>query len=167
VLWAARRYRESAEQIEILYGDRWKEFEPLNDTERADILRAGMGFALSEDKIGIARFREKYAAKMAEGPDAKAFNTVTGPIGTDVAEFQQLAKRVAAVDTLDGFLREMRVRYPEMSAYTPTGQKRADAAATKRAAQSVKGAAPVNADVAADSEPTGSILPPTMTWLRR
>ena len=36
VLWAAKRWRESAEQIELMYGDRWKEWQPLNDIERSD-----------------------------------------------------------------------------------------------------------------------------------
>ena len=58
---------KSAEQIELLYGDRWKEWQPLSDVERADILRAAIGYALGEDTLGLGRFREKYAAKMAEG----------------------------------------------------------------------------------------------------
>ena len=39
VLWTAKRWRESAEQIEF-YGDRWRDWQPLNDAERADIMRA-------------------------------------------------------------------------------------------------------------------------------
>ena len=64
ILWAAKRWREAAEQIELLYGERWREFEPLGDAERPDILRAAIGFALAEDAIGLERFREKYAGKM-------------------------------------------------------------------------------------------------------
>src|SRR6185312_11447624 len=44
ILWAARRWREAAEQIELLYGDRWKDFRPLTETERADLLRAALGY---------------------------------------------------------------------------------------------------------------------------
>jgi hypothetical protein len=40
IQWAARRWSAAAEQMELLYGDRWQEFEPLTDTERADIMRA-------------------------------------------------------------------------------------------------------------------------------
>jgi hypothetical protein len=43
ILWAAKRWRESAEQIELLYGDRWRDWHPLNDVERSDVLRAAMG----------------------------------------------------------------------------------------------------------------------------
>ena len=53
IYWAARRWQKAAEQIELLYGDRWKSFEPLTDAERSDILRAGVGYALADDKLGI------------------------------------------------------------------------------------------------------------------
>jgi len=113
ILWTARRWAAAAEQLEILLGTRWQEWEPLTDVGRADILRAAIGFALGEDQIGLGRFREKYAAKMAEGPDQRAFEVVTASAGTGGAEFRDVAKTVAAVDTLDGFLRVLRVRYPE------------------------------------------------------
>ena len=67
ILWAAQRWRAAAEQIELLYGDRWRDFAPLSEAERADILRAAIGYALGDEPIGLARFREKYAAKMADG----------------------------------------------------------------------------------------------------
>jgi hypothetical protein len=113
ILWAAKRWAESAEQLELLYGNRWQEFSQLADTERGDILRAAIGFALGEDTIGLMRFREKYTAKMAEGPDRRAFEVITAPAGTGGAEFREVAKAVAAVDTLDGFLRALKTRFPE------------------------------------------------------
>ena len=58
---------------------------PLTDTERADVLRAAIGYALAEDAIGLDRFREKYAAKMADGPDRRAFEVVTAPFSTQRA----------------------------------------------------------------------------------
>jgi hypothetical protein len=116
ILWAAHRWRESAEQIEVMYGDRWKEWTPLTDVERSDILRAEIGFALGEDTLGLGRFREKYAAKMAGTPDARAFEIVSAPLGTSGAEFGDVAHAAASVDTLDGFLRDMKARYPDSSA---------------------------------------------------
>ena len=49
ILWAAKRWREAGEQIEKMYGERWREFAPLTDAERPDILRAAIGFVLGED----------------------------------------------------------------------------------------------------------------------
>jgi tetratricopeptide (TPR) repeat protein len=119
ILWAARRWAESAEQIELMYGDRYKDFQPLSDIERQDILRAEIGYALGEDALGLGRFREKYAAKMAATPDARAFDIVSAPFGTGGAEFGAIAHAAASVDTLEGFLREMRARYPDATTTSP------------------------------------------------
>ncbi|MGA8653738.1 MAG: tetratricopeptide repeat protein, partial [Xanthobacteraceae bacterium] len=120
ILWTARRWAPAAEQIELYYGDRWKEWQPLNDIERADILRAAIGFALGEDTLGLGRLREKYAAKMAETPDARDFEIVSAPLGTSGAEFRDIARAAASIDTLDGFLRDMQVRYPDGSPVSPS-----------------------------------------------
>jgi tetratricopeptide (TPR) repeat protein len=143
ILWAGKRWNEAAEQIELIYGDRWQEFEPLTDTERADIMRAAIGFALGEDAIGLMRFREKYGAKVGDGPDRRAFEVITAPILTNAAEFREVARAIAAVDTLDAFLRDLRARYPETGAQ-PTA------------------AAPVPTAPAAKADPptTGTLRPP-------
>jgi hypothetical protein len=121
ILWAARKWREAGEQIELLYGDRWREFAPLNDIERSDILRAAICYALSEETLGVTRLREKYEAKFADGSDRRAFEVVTAPIGTGGTEFQDVAKKIASVDTLDAFLRDLGTRYPDASAAPPAG----------------------------------------------
>jgi hypothetical protein len=115
--WAAKRWREAAEQIELLYGDRWKEFEPLNDIERVDLLRAAIGYAIDDDQIGLGRFREKYGAKMMEGPDRRGFEVATSPLAATGDEFRDVVRQIASVDTLEGFLRELRARYPETGAF--------------------------------------------------
>ncbi|HET7678988.1 MAG TPA: tetratricopeptide repeat protein [Xanthobacteraceae bacterium] len=116
ILWAARRWAEAAEQLELLYGTRWQEWAPLAESERADVLRAAIGFALGEDAIGLIRFREKYAAKMADGADRRAFDVITASTGDNSAEFREVARSVAAVDTLDAFLRALRTRFPDAGA---------------------------------------------------
>jgi len=119
ILWAARRWSQSAEQLELLYGERWQQWQPLSDVERADILRAAIGYALGEDAIGLGRFRERYAAKMAMTPDTRAFEIVSAPLGTGGAEFRDIAHAAASVDTLENFLRDMQARYPESSSISP------------------------------------------------
>jgi len=119
ILWAARRWDKAAEQIELYYGERWKDWQPLNEVERADILRAAVGYALGEDTLSLGRLRGKYAAKMAATPDARAFDIVAAPLGTEGAEFRNIARAAAAVDTLDGFLRDVQARYPDASAVPP------------------------------------------------
>jgi hypothetical protein len=79
IYWAAKHWAQAAEQIELLYGERWREFKPLEDKERLDILRAAVGYALGDDILGLNRFREKFAAKMGDGPDRRAFDILTTP----------------------------------------------------------------------------------------
>ncbi|MEA2838026.1 MAG: hypothetical protein QOD89_2576 [Bradyrhizobium sp.] len=119
IYWAARRWRESSEQIELYYGERWRDFKPLNGVEKGDVIRAVVGYALAEDSLGLARFREKYAPLMSGEGDRTAFDIASKPASTNGAEFAQIAKMAASVDTLDGFLREMKARFPDMTAKAP------------------------------------------------
>ena len=119
VLWSAKRWRESAEQIELLYGDRWRDFRPLDDAERADLLRAALGYSLGEDLLGLDRFVGRYEAKMTDGPDRHAFEVLSTLESANSAEFREIARQVAATDTLEAFLRDMRVRYPETGSFAP------------------------------------------------
>ena len=119
ILWAAQRYDEFAEQIELLLGDRYKDFAPLNPDEQADAMRAEVGYALAQDQLGIGRFRDKYAAAMAATPDARAFAIVSAPLGTSGDEFTSVAHAAASADTLETFLREMKTSYPDSAATAP------------------------------------------------
>ena len=132
IYWASRHWRESAEQIELYYGDRWRDFKPLNSNEKSDIIRAVVGYALAEDAIGLARFREKYAPLMSGEADRFAFETASKPAAGNSAEFAEIAKMAASVDTLDGFLREMKTRFPDMTARAPLAPEtvKADPVAT-------------------------------------
>jgi hypothetical protein len=116
ILWSAKRWTQAAEQIELLYGDRWQNFEPLGDNERADILRAAIGYSLGEDLIGLARFRERYAAKLGDGPDQRAFDVVTAPLAATETEFRNVVRAIASLNSLDAFLRDLRARYPDTGA---------------------------------------------------
>ena len=158
IYWASRQWQHAAEHIELLHGDRWKSFEPLSDTERADMLRAGVAYALAEDKIGIARLRDKFAAKMAQGPDGRAFDVVTGGLGVSSPEFREVARIVASGDTLSAFLRELKARYPEMHGVLPEEAGQGAEKSTEKAA----------AKPPSDPEPTGSVVrnTPKRVWAR-
>jgi len=96
IQWAAKHWALAAEQIELLYGERWRQFEPLEDMERLDILRAAVGYALGDDVLGLNRFREKFAAKMGDGPDRRAFDVLTAPAAASDAEFGDVARALRA-----------------------------------------------------------------------
>jgi len=113
--WAARQWRQSSEQIELYYADRWRDFKPLSAIEKSDVIRAVVGYALADDAIGLARFREKYAPLMSGVADRAAFEAASKPTGSGT-DFAQIAKMAASIDTLDGFLRDMRMRFPDATA---------------------------------------------------
>ncbi len=113
IYWASRRWREASEQVELYHGDRWRDFKPLNTVEKGDVIRTVVGYALAEDAIGLARFREKYAPLMSGDTDRMAFDLASKPAAASSAEFSAIAKMAASVDTLDGFIREMKVRFPD------------------------------------------------------
>ncbi len=119
ILWAGKRWDDAAEQIEISFGDRWKGFAPFNDAERSQVLRAAAGYALGGDKLGLARFRERFGGKMGEGPDHRAFDVITAPVDANGSDFRAVAHQVAAVDTLRSFLQDMQTRYPQSGPSAP------------------------------------------------
>jgi hypothetical protein len=53
---------------------------------------------------------------MSGDADRAAFETASKPTATATAEFSQIARMAASVDTLDGFLREMKTRFPDATA---------------------------------------------------
>src|SRR5262249_24724444 len=97
---------------------------PLSVGERADVMRAAIGYALAEDTIRLERFRAKYAPKMADGPDGRAFEVVTQPFNAGTPEFSEIAKSVAACDTLEAFLRDIRTRRARFRAGRRRGRPR-------------------------------------------
>ncbi|MBR1199136.1 tetratricopeptide repeat protein [Bradyrhizobium sp. AUGA SZCCT0240] len=119
IYWASRQWREASEQIELYYADRWRDFKPLNAVEKGDVIRAVVGYALAEDAIGLSRFREKYAPLMLGDTDRMAFDLASKPAAGSSTEFAAIAKMAAGVDTLDGFIREMKVRFPDATARAP------------------------------------------------
>src|SRR5262249_43909321 len=112
---------------------------PLAADERRDVLRAGIGFVLGEDPIGLGRLREKYAGKIANGPDRHAFDVITAPIEANGSEFREVARLIASIDTLDAFLRDLRSLLAGPATRLPGAPRRGDAS---RAAHAAGGARP-------------------------
>ena len=130
IYWASRRWREASEQIELYYADRWRDFKPLNPVEKGDVIRAVVGYALAEDAIGLARFREKYAPLMSGDADRAAFETASKPTATTSAEF--------AHDRQDGGQRRYARRLPARNEDPiPRCDRESDAAAGRAEGRSV------------------------------
>ena len=103
IYWASRQWRESSEQIELYYADRWRDFKPLNPVEKGDIIRAMVGYALAEDSIGTGALPRKICAIDERRGRPAAFEIASSPAAVSSGEFAQIAKMAASVDTLEGF----------------------------------------------------------------
>jgi hypothetical protein len=68
ILWAAKRWREASEQIELLYGERWREFEPLGDAERPDIRARRSASPWPRTRSGSTASARNTPARWARGP---------------------------------------------------------------------------------------------------
>jgi len=110
-LWNAQKWQQTAQQLEKMLGPRWQENKELNDTERFDVLRAAIGYSLSGDQFALDRLSKKFYEKMVKTGDAGSFVIVTKPIKSQGISFRQLAKEIAATDTLDSFMKEFRAQY--------------------------------------------------------
>lgn len=111
VLWEAGKYAEAGRSLEDLLGLAWTRDEPLNNDEQFDVLRAAIAYVLARDSDGVERIRQKYADKMAEGPQAASFSIVASSSDGRGIAFRDLAREIAQVDTLDRFMSGYRNRY--------------------------------------------------------
>lgn len=141
ILWRSKRWQETGEMLERMLGERWREDTPLQDEERNDVMRAGIAYALAEDRIGLDRLRSKFSTKMLESTDARAFDTVTLPARRDTPEFSTVARRVSATDTLESFLIDYRKRFPDSPQVRSKGSARTTGAQNGAPTQQ-QGAAP-------------------------
>jgi len=112
IFWSAKRWREAGEAYEKLLGARWQKAKPLDDMERADVLRAGIAFTLGNETIGLARLRDRYAAKMPDGAERTAFGIMTAS-GNDPKKMTDVSKVLSTVDSLRLFLKLYQARYPD------------------------------------------------------
>ncbi|WP_146140241.1 hypothetical protein [Alsobacter soli] len=148
VLWQGRRWREAGEVFERMVGDRWQGPEPLDDAARADVMRAAIAYGLGDENLALERLRAKFATKMADSADAKAFMLVTLPSAQLSPAYREVARSVASSDTLSEFLGEYRKRYPDTPALPPRPAKAGKQPAPKPpespqdAPQADKGGAP-------------------------
>lgn len=121
ILWNGRRWREAGEALERILGESWRGQAPLADGERGDVMRAAIAYVMSDEALSLDRLRTKFAAKMAQGADARLFGFVTGASRASAADIREAARSAAGSDTMTDFLKEYRKRYP---AYSSTVRER-------------------------------------------
>src|SRR5690606_33387001 len=117
-LWQSRRYREAAELVELVYAPDLATRTP-SPVARANVLTATVGYVLADDGIGLSRLRSKYAALMANAPEWPIFAYITEGISSGSEDFIAIARDIAGVDPLAGFLNAYREIYQPQDAIVP------------------------------------------------
>jgi tetratricopeptide (TPR) repeat protein len=121
--WAAKRWRQAGEAIEVMLGARWKEEEPLNELERHDVLRAGLAFALSGETLSLTRLKERFGGKMDGAPEKAAFDQIAA--NPNPRAIGAATKLLANVDSLAVFLKMYQAKFP--TAQMPMGPEQLSA----------------------------------------
>jgi len=116
--WKARRHREAAETIETLYSADL-ERGSLSPIARMNVIKAAVGYVLANDQLGLARLRNRYSDIMSRAPEWLMFAFVTDTVDTSATEFRELARQIAATDSLNAFLNAYREIYTAEGAITP------------------------------------------------
>ena len=122
--WNAKDWKGASSQLEKMLGGRWRKAKALNEQERLDVLRAAIGYSLADDQFALDRISKKYYSKMVKTADAASFILVTKPIMAKGVAFRNLAKEIAAIGTLDAFMKQFRARYDRTSSKSRSSAKK-------------------------------------------
>ncbi len=106
--WESGNYAVAGARSEEMVSDHANAGGPLSAEDRAQVMRAAVAYSLAGDNAALQRLRTRFEAKMKDSPDASAFSVVTGRIDQQGVAFQDLAKSIAAVDTLQAFMADMK-----------------------------------------------------------
>ena len=108
IYWESGNYAVAGARSEEMVADRANAGGPLSAEDRAQVMRAAVAYSLAGDNAALQRLRTRFEPRMKDSPDASAFSVVTGRIDQQGVAFQDLAKTIAAVDTLQAFMADMK-----------------------------------------------------------
>ena len=110
IYWESGNWPLAGQKTEELLEARWSDPAPLNEAERGEILRTAVAYSLANDEASLARVREHFAAKMRATPDGNLFAVLSADIDQHGLAFRDAAARIAAVDTLEAFMKDFSKR---------------------------------------------------------
>jgi hypothetical protein len=110
ICWQSGNWPLAAQKTEELLGDRWQNGPALSDEERQLVMRAAVAYSMANDETSLDRLRQHFTARMANTPDANAFAVVTQRIDLQGIAFRDAAAKVASIDTLKSFMKDLQGR---------------------------------------------------------
>ena len=117
IYWAARRWRESVRADRTVLRRSLARFQTAESggEERHHPRRGRLCAGRGRDRAGAVPREIRAADERGRRPSSRS-TTASKPAAASSAEFAEIAKMAASVDTLDGFLREMKARFPDAGA---------------------------------------------------
>ena len=111
IYWESGNWAVAGQKAEELLADRWSDKAPLTDDERHEVMRAAIAYSLANDEPSLERLRTNFGPKMKASPDAAAFAVLAQSIDAHGVDFRNRAAQIAAVDTLQTFMKDFSKRY--------------------------------------------------------
>lgn len=106
IYWESGNWAIAGQKSEELVEPRWADAAPLSLEDRAHVLRAAVAYSLANDETGLERIRTHFTPKMKSTPDGNLFAVLSASIDTHGLAFREAAAKIAAVDTLQAFMKD-------------------------------------------------------------
>lgn len=112
IAWDNRDWEETGPRIERLLGNRYQNPAPLTPPEQNDVMRAAIAYSLAGDRASARRLGQRFGEMMDATDQAAAFALLTDDNATPGnVRFNDLAGRIAGIDTLEAFIQPFRARF--------------------------------------------------------
>jgi hypothetical protein len=111
IYWESGNWAVAGQKAEELLGTRYSDAAPLSSDERIEAMRAAVAYSLANDQPSLDRLRTNFGPKMAASPDGTAFAVLAQNIDVHGVDFRNQASQIAAVDTLQNFMKDFRKHY--------------------------------------------------------
>lgn len=125
--WKSKNYGVAAELIEAIYAP-GETTEPLSHQDRMNVIKAGVGFVMAGDALGLSRLRSKFADQLAKSAEWPMFDFVTSEVAPSGVDFAKVAHEISGLDSLNSFLSTYRDMYAAGDAMAPAQAARPDEA---------------------------------------
>jgi len=110
IYWRSANWPLAGKSAEDALGARFSDAAPLSADERQVVMRAAVAYSLANDEASLERLRSHFADKMAASPDASAFAVLSDRIDMHGLAFRDAAARIASIDTLKTFMKDIQRR---------------------------------------------------------
>ena len=116
--WKSKNYTAASELLEMMLSP-GQNNAPLETSQRMNVIKAAVGFALAGDKLALSRVRSKFSEQMAQTPEWAMFDFVTGDVTPTSIEFRKVAREISGLDSLNAFLESYRQVYATSDQVAP------------------------------------------------